>query len=567
MALELLRIQIWWNDPGVSGLAAQADVAVPGGTSFRLRATQVTTGCQAYVNDDLVCSRVDNWYRTSTRFGFLLPSAASTVLAFDSDDTPTVSMEVTPDPLWVGGGPVSCTATLTGAIWTPGVPGSSTVTVDHGSISDQYTPDAAHILFTYTPAEYVGVVRFTESEHGLFDDVNGTVVPQEGQGGVECRLTADGASMVNTTAAHTAGDLVTSDAVVGLGIGGAPNLTFINAIADLWYAEFRTNINPPSGYVGDDVLSKLWLIINGGWDPAVGPWPEPNGATIKQDTQGTVASLLELRGELGYTLAEVIAAVKGLDNRSVTQVYDLLEALPVDDNQNVLDMLTLMWGADTPTLTQIATLISDISTIAGYDLSDVLTAVANQDVHGHTEQVLAAIAALRGAGGHTVSEVYDLVDVVNTAVQEVKTSLQEIRAPGHYTFQDVLDAIAAIPPGGDAGTPGAPVWPGIAGVTIGPQWPLSTGLTLAGPMDGVVIQITAVAPKFNGHFYTYDDVRAYRNIGALAFVSDRGDVETYQALSFQNAIYTPRTMTRASAVKLMCPAGTAGSIRAWTINP
>lgn len=474
------------------------------------------------------------------------------------------------DPTAIGNYGACSTVTLTGTntAWTPGTPGTPTFTVDHGTISAQEVTSSTSATLTYCPGDYLGTVTFTDPSTGatatalVTSDPN--IVPPTGAG---CLLTEDGAAMVNMTADHTTGDLTTSDMIVGLGIGGAPNLTLVQALADLWYAEFRTAINPPSGYQGSDVLSKLWLIINGGWDPAVGPWPEPSASTLKQDTEGAVASLAALRTGHGYTLDDVFTLLGGFPLLSHQDLKTAIDNVQVGSNQDVLDMLTAMWGASTPTLTQIATLISDLATIAGYTLGDVLDAIAAQDVHGHTEQVLAAIAALRGDNSSTVAGSYSLLVGMNVALQEVRDSLREIRAPSAYTFQDVLDAIAAIPAGGDGGTAGPPVWPGTAGVTIGPAWPLSTGLTVTAPMDGVVVEIVAVAPKLNGHLYTYHDIACYRNVGALAFVSDRGDVETYQALGFTQAIYTPRYLKRAAAVKIMTPAGTAGSVRAWTVNP
>jgi hypothetical protein len=108
-----------------------------------------------------------------------------------------------------------------------------------------------------------------------------------------------------------------------------------------------------------------------------------------------------------------------------------------------------------------------------------------------------------------------------------------------------------------------PIWPGLEAVTLGAEVALDRTLTITAPMDGVIVAITAVAPK--QMFYTYDDVLAYRHVGALAFVSDRGDVENWQALGFQEAVYVPRMMAHASAVKLFTPGGTEGTIRPWTL--
>jgi hypothetical protein len=113
--------------------------------------------------------------------------------------------------------------------------------------------------------------------------------------------------------------------------------------------------------------------------------------------------------------------------------------------------------------------------------------------------------------------------------------------------------------------PAPPVWPGAANVTLGTPVALSTGLTVTEAMDGVLIHITAVDPK--QMYFTYDDTKAYRHIGALAFVADNGKIEGWQGLGFPDAIYCPRHMEHAAAVKIMTPGGTEGTVTPWVVTP
>lgn len=76
---------------------------------------------------------------------------------------------------------------------------------------------------------------------------------------------------------------------------------------------------------------------------------------------------------------------------------------------------------------------------------------------------------------------------------------------------------------GVSGATGAPVWPGIAGVTLGTSVPIDTGVTVVGPMQGVLIALTSVPAEKS--FFTFDTDNSYRNIGALTFQSDNGDDE------------------------------------------
>jgi hypothetical protein len=110
-----------------------------------------------------------------------------------------------------------------------------------------------------------------------------------------------------------------------------------------------------------------------------------------------------------------------------------------------------------------------------------------------------------------------------------------------------------------------PVWPGLDKVTLGTAVALDSGVTITEPMDGVLISITGTDPSFD-HYYTYDDLRAYRNVGALVFISDDGEAEGFQPIGFVSAVYCCRSMKRAAAVKLKCGHGLAGTVTPWTVT-
>jgi hypothetical protein len=80
-------------------------------------------------------------------------------------------------------------------------------------------------------------------------------------------------------------------------------------------------------------------------------------------------------------------------------------------------------------------------------------------------------------------------------------------------------------------------------------------------MDGILVAISAVAAK--QMYYTYDDQRAYRHIGAFSFFSDNAEQEAWQSLGFVSAVYCPRFMTRAAGVKIMTAEGTVGTVTPW----
>jgi hypothetical protein len=112
-----------------------------------------------------------------------------------------------------------------------------------------------------------------------------------------------------------------------------------------------------------------------------------------------------------------------------------------------------------------------------------------------------------------------------------------------------------------AGLP--PVWPGVADTVISDSQPLSTGLTITRPMDGCIIVLDSVPDKAS--WFQFDDVKSYRNLGALSFFNDDSDQEFPQPLGFSDMLYTPKQMVRAAGVKVRTVGGVEGRIWTWTI--
>jgi hypothetical protein len=138
---------------------------------------------------------------------------------------------------------------------------------------------------------------------------------------------------------------------------------------------------------------------------------------------------------------------------------------------------------------------------------------------------------------------------------------------GHFAWIPWLDAgvfasLKAVALG-LTGPATAPVWPGLAGVTLGTSVPLATGVTVTGPLQGVIVAITAV-PGFKGAFL-YDTDISYKAIGGLTFKSDNGQDEIVQGLGFTSALYLPRSMTSASACLIQTAPGVAGTVTPFTI--
>lgn len=108
---------------------------------------------------------------------------------------------------------------------------------------------------------------------------------------------------------------------------------------------------------------------------------------------------------------------------------------------------------------------------------------------------------------------------------------------------------------------GAPVWPGIANVTLGSTLALADGLNIPGPLDGVILSITAVPSPIS--YYPFGPLRSYVHVGGLAFVDDNGQAETVQPIGLSANVVCPKAMNRASHAFLRLQSGVVGTITPW----
>jgi hypothetical protein len=112
-----------------------------------------------------------------------------------------------------------------------------------------------------------------------------------------------------------------------------------------------------------------------------------------------------------------------------------------------------------------------------------------------------------------------------------------------------------------SGGAGAPIWPGLAKVTLGTPVALGADVTIPGPLDGVLIALTT-PPSGLSNFSMGGQTWYYR-AGQVAFVSDNGDTETWQYITWTNALYCPRQMVRAASAILRGLAGVEGTVTPW----
>lgn len=116
----------------------------------------------------------------------------------------------------------------------------------------------------------------------------------------------------------------------------------------------------------------------------------------------------------------------------------------------------------------------------------------------------------------------------------------------------------------DGAGAGPPIWPGVAGVTLGTTVPCAESTVLELPMDGLLILITSY-PATRSRWGAPPYLSVYHT-GRLAFVTDNGDVEEFQYMGWTNAIYTPRSMKRAAGVVIFLEANVEAAATPWDIT-
>lgn len=119
------------------------------------------------------------------------------------------------------------------------------------------------------------------------------------------------------------------------------------------------------------------------------------------------------------------------------------------------------------------------------------------------------------------------------------------------------------PPGGGTAAIVPPVWPGIAGVSLGTPVAISDGLVVDGPLDGVLVDITG-HPAGAGK-YGFGDIASWRYLGGICFVSDNGQAEWPIQMGPEVGVLTPRSMKRAASAVVRLNGGFTGTVTPWTI--
>jgi hypothetical protein len=109
-----------------------------------------------------------------------------------------------------------------------------------------------------------------------------------------------------------------------------------------------------------------------------------------------------------------------------------------------------------------------------------------------------------------------------------------------------------------------PVWPGLAGVTLGTPVALDQGVDVVGPLHGVLLDITATERLIpSGTMGAY---HTYRNLGRFAFYNDDGWFGEWQGVPSDHCQLLVKGMAEAAGVWFTFYTGVTGTATPFTIG-
>lgn len=557
-----MRVSVGYVYGGSDIESSHTDTTMPADGLITLTGTFTSTTITAEVGATSASVANDHSYDAQAGFGFALSDNDSVIDAFDAPGGATASMAITPDPVWVGGGLVVLTATGSGTNWDPENASDTTFSADHGTVTAQSITSATSVTLFYTPADYLGSITFSETKYSLQDTISSTVIPPEGQGGGACPFDQDFIDTANATVEADNRGLPTLQTVVVPAAHGWPNVMLLEAIGDIWYSIFRPGDVPPGGITDPTQFVQLLQLIAGDENPTVQLYEQQRNTSIREELEGVTDRLVTLIGAEEWTLDDILHNLAGEPIANHQDILSAIAAIDPGSNQDVLDALAAYFGVNPPTIAQLGTMVSDIATIAGYNLGDVLDAIAaipGVDLTPITDK----LTLIQPSTDYNLTTIDTDLSDLHSDVDVVRVDVNDIRTENNYTLGTVMDRLDDIMTAlGGVSATSLPLWPGLAGVTLGTEVALADDLVIDGPLHGLLFTITG-QPEHTQK-YMFGDVASWARVGQVLFTTDRGDYERSQSFGIDAQVLTPLTMEVAASAVLRVNPNWTGTVRPWT---
>lgn len=206
---------------------------------------------------------------------------------------------------------------------------------------------------------------------------------------------------------------------------------------------------------------------------------------------------------------------------------------------------------DTAILAAIEDAVGSVNT--NVDAVDINIGGVATNIQNRFDSVDAAISAL----GSTIG---GWIDAAVVAINAVTNAIESTLAGIIGAAKDEI--LAALP--GEGGTAGAPVWPGLSGVTLSSPVSVTGPTVITEAMDGLIFAVVTTPPgqsiqPASGH-------TRYKGLAWCAFLSDGGDAEAKQPLEVGDGVICPKNMLQAAAVVVYCKPGANIQVTPWTIT-
>lgn len=556
-----------WHIERISAGSVAVDTTIAGPSistgSHTLRALYSGGVIALWWDGMLMASVGDNTHDARSGVGWtaIANSTGWEAVTYLTDES--VSFSVSPSVIGNYATSTALTFTGVGTSWTPGTPGSPTITCDHGTLSAQEVVDATTITATYTPGNFLGTVTFVDpSTYATCTATvtsDTTVIVPSG-----LQLSADALAYIERSAVADSGQPTILNRQTD--VSGGSSHTVTSAMWGMYQSTIDQTYTSGGDRGTNNLLLVLWQLLNGSIDPLTGPWQHADGTPISE-----LLGLLNDRWDTlitgnNYTLGDVIVQLAGQGVPTHADIISALGNVAFDDTA-ILNAIAGVKGDPLATVKAVLDLVYLLGTTSNYTLGDVRTWVE----------------AVRGTNQPTIHDVLDKLSLIQTGNlpdlltidQHISTMASVVAAIDLVTAatggtvsatalvaDDILTIVTALQ--NRPASVGAPVWPGEGAVTFGTPASLANGLTISEPMHGVVVAITGHPPQQGK--YMFDTVASWQHAGALLFGDGAGRYERPESIGLESQILTPRTMAIAGEVIVRTYQGFTGTVTPWTIT-
>lgn len=514
----------------------------------------------ATYNGSVVAEADDNTYAGNEYAGIAGYGTNTRIGAFWCSMGAAPTLTVTPNPVGNFGDPVVMSAAGTNTSWTSGTPGSPTFTVNHGTITAQQVTSTTAATLTYDPGNFLGTAIFTDPSTGATCAVvvssDTAYLPNyPGQFTQEAVDYIERSAVAETNPTIANRDMVISES--------GPAITLQYGVNSIRLSTRDVTYNPGGEPGATYLLAILHEILNQAAAPPANDsiWDAVN--TARQYLFDHDDEWNALRGTGGLTLQGVIDALHGTPGGTHQDILTAIEGVSEPDFTAVLNAIAALRGNEIATVATVENDVIALRTVNDWTLGSVKTWI------DALPQDLVDLAPVLTAISNLSTQLTNVETGINNNIAGLGIVLSALEvlmgvAGGGVTtvmggLVDIIDLINELPP--PVVPPQAPVWPGLANVTLGSSTPLSDGLELAGPMHGLLLTVTGTPP--NAGRYLFGAVKSYTHVGAVMFKADNDHWERPESIGIEAHILAPKGLESADAAILRVNPGFTGTVRTW----